>query len=119
MTISAVSGSSGELSVYFNTRRNDLLKLGEDLRSGDITAAQSDVTTIQTLGQNGPFPNGQAFLMKSRQADFDAVGQALQSHDLSAARHEFDMLAKSFGVNWTPQGSGPGAEPARSVNSTI
>ena len=97
MITSAVGNSSGQLASYFHERGVELKKLGEDLKSGDMDAAQKDVVTIQTLAQ-GILPSGNAFYLQSRQQDFDAVGRAMQSSDLSGARQAFVKLANSFGI---------------------
>lgn len=47
-----------ELQTFFNHRRSDLQQLAKDLKSGDLTAAQQDYQTLQSLGQSGPFADG-------------------------------------------------------------
>lgn len=46
---------------YFQQRQADLQQLGKDLKAGDLNAAQQDFNAIQTLAENGPLANGNAF----------------------------------------------------------
>jgi hypothetical protein len=98
MSTAAVSQSSlyQELQTYFQTRKSDLEGLGQALQSGDLTTAQQEFQSIQTLGQNGPFASGNPFQNTTREQDFQAIGQALQSGDLSGAQQAFSQLAGTF-----------------------
>jgi hypothetical protein len=98
MSTSAVSSSSlnQQLHQYFQTRASDLQQLGQDLQSGNVTGAQSDVANITSLGQSGPFPNGEPFINSTREQDFTAIGQALQSGDLAGAQQAFSDLKSTF-----------------------
>jgi|SRR5271165_565117 len=80
---------------YFHQRRADLQQLGQDLRSGDLSAAQQDFSNLQTLAQSGPF-GGDAFQLSGRQQDFSALGQALQSGDLASAQQAYSQLQSTF-----------------------
>jgi hypothetical protein len=84
---------------YFQERRADMKQLGQDLQSGNLSAAEQDFTTLQSLAQSSPF-GGDAFKVSGRQQDFAAIGAALQSGDLSAAQQAFAQLQSSF----QPQG---------------
>ncbi len=98
MSTAAVSSSSlyQQLQTYFQQRKSDLQQLGQDLQAGDLTDAQTEYNAIQTLGQNGPFANGDAFYLSNRQQDFNAIGQALQSGNLADAQQAFTQLASTF-----------------------
>jgi hypothetical protein len=98
MSTAAVSTSSiyQELQAYFQQRGSDLQQLGQALQSGDLAGAQKEYGAIQSLGQNGPFANGDAFKVSQRQQDFAAIGQALQSGDLAAAQKAFADLKSTF-----------------------
>ena len=98
MSTAAVSTSSiyQELQAYFQQRGSDLQQLGQALQSGDLAGAQQEYDAIQSLGQNGPFANGDAFKVSQRQQDFAAIGQALQSGDLAAAQKAFADLKSTF-----------------------
>lgn len=98
MSTSAVSSSSlnQSLQQYFQTRHTDLTQLSDALNSGDLTAAQTAFNNISSLGQSGPFANGQPFAIPQREQDFQAVGQALQNGDLSQAQAAFGALGGTF-----------------------
>jgi hypothetical protein len=98
MSTSPVSTSSlnQQIHEYFQTRNSDLKQLGQDLEAGNTSAAQSDFNNIVTLGQNGPLPNGEDFLVPERQQDFNNIGQALQNGNLSGAQQAFTQLAETF-----------------------
>jgi len=98
MSTAAVTGSipNEGVQAYFQQRQSDLKQLGQDLKSGDLTDAQQEYSAIQTLAQNGPFANGDAFYRSDRQQDFNALGQALQSGDLAAAQQAFSQLKGTF-----------------------
>jgi hypothetical protein len=81
---------------YLQQRQSDLQQLGQDLQAGDLTDAQTEFNTIQTLGQNGPFANGDAFSLTNRQQDFNEIGQQIQSGNLSGAQQAFAQLANTF-----------------------
>lgn len=108
MSIAAVSSNpaSQQLTTYFHQRDVDLKKLGQDLQEGDTSGAQQEFNSIQTLAQNGPLPNGEAFVLSWRQQDFANVGQALQSGNLTGAQQAFAQLAATFGDNWSPTQTG-------------
>ena len=98
----AVAASSSgsifqQLQSYRHQRVSDLAQLGKDLQSGNVTAAQSDVSALTALGQSGPYKNGATFRAANRQEDFQAIGQALQSGDLAEAQSAFASLASTFG----------------------
>jgi hypothetical protein len=104
MSTSAISPRSiqHKEEAYFRARHQDLDKLGAALESGDLAGAEQDYADIQNLGQQGPFPNGDAFLNTNREQDFQAVGEGLQSGDLTAARQAFGQLAGTFGLGVPP-----------------
>jgi acetyl/propionyl-CoA carboxylase alpha subunit len=98
MSTAAVSSSSlyQQLQSYFQQRQSDVQQLGQALQSGDLAGAQQEFTALQTLGQSGPFANGNDFKNSQRQQDFNAIGQALQSGDLAGAQQAFAQLQSSF-----------------------
>jgi hypothetical protein len=115
MSTSAISSStlSQQLQQYFHTRESDLKQLGQALQSGNLTEAQSEFNNITSLGQNGPFPDGEPFAIQQREQDFTAVGQALQSGNLQAAQQAFLQLKSTF----NPQASQ--LESATGTNSSV
>ncbi len=86
-----------QLQAYRQQRLADLTQLGQDLKAGNTSAAQQDVSTLTALGQSGPNENGQVFQRADRAQDFQAIGQALQSGDLAGAQSAFASLAGTFG----------------------
>lgn len=111
MSTSAVSTSSlnQQLHQYFQTRHSDAQQLDQALQSGNIDAAQTAFNSIVSLGQNGPFPNGEPFAIPQREQDFSAVGQALQNGDLQGAQQAFQQLQSTFSPQTSQSGSGTGS----------
>lgn len=85
-----------ELQTFFNNRRSDLRQLAKDLQSGDLTAAQQDYQTLQSLGQSGPFANGGPFGAANREKDFETIGAALKAGDLTGAQRALLALHQTF-----------------------
>jgi hypothetical protein len=98
MSTAAVSANSiyQELQSFYQQRRSDLQQLGKDLKSGDLTDAQQEYQALQTLGQSGPFANGDTFALSGRKHDFKNIGTALQSGDITAAEQALQQLGQSF-----------------------
>lgn len=118
MSTSAVSSSSlyQQLQSYFQTRSSDTQQLGEALSSGNLAAAQTAYNNITTLGQAGPFANGDAFRSTQREQDFTAIGTALQAGDLAGAQQAAAAL-KATGVNLGSQTT-PAPTPAPAASTT-
>jgi len=98
MSTAAVSSSSiyQELQSFFQTRRSDLQQLGQSLQSGDLAGAQQEYQALQTLGQTGPFANGDTFAASQREKDFQAIGTALRSGDVTGAEQALQQLHDTF-----------------------
>jgi hypothetical protein len=96
----ATSGSAAsiyeQLQAYGKQRAADLKQLGQDLKAGNLSAAQQDFATLTALGQTGPNKNGQTFGNTDRNQDFQAIGQALESGSLAGAQSAFATLESSF-----------------------
>ncbi|MGC2248243.1 MAG: hypothetical protein WA609_16670 [Terriglobales bacterium] len=115
MSTTAVSSGSiyQELQSFFQQRNSEVTQLGQDLSSGNVADAQQDFATLQSLGQSGPFANGDAFAAGNvREQDFTAIGQALQSGDLAGAQQAFAQLESTF-----KNGSGGGSDSIASAVS--
>lgn len=95
-----------QMTTYFHLRNAELIKLGENLKDGDLSAAKRDFRKIETLAQHGPLPNGDAFVLSSRQDDFSDIGRALQNGDLTGARQGFVELAATVDYKLGPTGIG-------------
>jgi hypothetical protein len=120
MSTAAVSTSSinNGLQTYFQARQADLQKLGQALQSGDLTGAKQEISAIQTLGQSGPFANGDPFKISQREQAFTAVSQALQSGDLAGAQKAFAQLKSTFHQSPAPVPS-PSPEPSPAVTVNL
>jgi len=113
MSTAPISSSSiyQELQAYFQQRNSEVTQLGQDLNSGNLANAQQDFATLQSLGQGGPFANGDVFAPRNqREQDFEAIGQALQSGNLTAAQQAFAQLESTF-----KSGGGSGSDSASSA----
>jgi hypothetical protein len=80
-----------------------------------LAGAQQEFSALQTLGQSGPFANGNDFKSSQRQQDFNAIGQALQSGNLAGAQQAFAQLASTFHPQQQQQQSNE-TQPAVIVN---
>ncbi len=98
MSTTAVSSNSiyQELRTFFQSRRSDLQHLGNDLKSGDLTKAQQDYQALQTLGESGPFANGDTFAVSRREQDLQNIGTAIQAGDLAGAKKALLQLHQTF-----------------------
>jgi hypothetical protein len=97
-TAASASSIYQQLQAYQQQRQADVTQLGQDLQSGNLTAAQTDFNTLTTLGQSGPNKNGQPFQEADRAQDFQTIGQALQTGNLSLAQSAFASLTGKFSV---------------------
>jgi hypothetical protein len=110
-----------ELKSFFDHRRSDLQQLGKDLKSGDLTAAQQDYQTLQSLGQSGPFAEGAPFGAANREKKFEDIGAALNAGDLTGARRALLALHQTFvpmNVNRHDVPSSSPAVPAKTPTPT-
>jgi len=98
MSTAAVATTSiyQEIQTFYQQRKSDLAQLGTALQAGDLNGAQQAYNTIVTLGEGGPFANGEPFRATQREQDFAAVGQALQAGDVNAAQQAFAQLEATF-----------------------
>lgn len=101
MCIPAISSSmlSQILSVQRNDQqvRSEFKQLGEDLHSGNLTQAQTDIVTLSKAASSAFGSNNS--VVKA----LNAIGQALQSGSLSSAQQAYSPLPIAL--------VGPCAEP--------
>ena len=104
----SVTGVSSSLFIYDNspipqqhpTRRmlqfkQEFQQLGEDLKSGDLSAAQSDFAKLQQIGPAAL--SDPSIQPDNRLAQaFAQLAQDLQSGDLSAAQKDYALVQKVF-----------------------
>ncbi len=88
MSLAAVSNSTqlASLQANYQQMRKEFAQLGQDLSAGNLTQAQTDFVTLSQaassqFGGNSPITKA-----------LNAIGQALQSGDLSTAQQAFSSL---------------------------
>jgi outer membrane protein assembly factor BamD (BamD/ComL family) len=101
MSVSGISSSSlyGTQTVQnnFQKAQQEFQQLGQDLQSGDISAAQSDFTTLQNLlPQVSPTTTAAAQSTNPITQAFAQLGKDLQSGNLSAAQSDFATIQQDF-----------------------
>jgi hypothetical protein len=68
--------------------RQEFQQLGQDLQSGNLSAAQADFATLQQLGPQANSAQGAASITQ----DFNQLSQDLKSGNLSAAQQDFTKI---------------------------
>jgi outer membrane protein assembly factor BamD (BamD/ComL family) len=99
----SVSGISSNLFGFSNlTAQNqaqqiqqEFQQLGEDLQSGNVSAAQSDFTTLQQLVPNSSTTSSTQSSNPLAQM-FSQLGQDLQSGNLSAAQQDYANIQQDI-----------------------
>jgi hypothetical protein len=86
-----------QLQAYHQQRQADVTQLGQDLKAGDVNAAQQEFAALTALGQTGPDKNGQTFGRADRNQDLQAIGKALESGNLAEAQSAFAALESDVG----------------------
>ncbi len=128
----SVAGIMSSLSSYISqtsstgpkTIQQDFQQLGQDLQSGDLSAAQTDFTTLQSAqaqssSSTASSPTSPSSALAS---EFTQLGQDLQSGNLSAAQSDFSTIqqtAQTQGLSG-PHPAGGGHHhhhPSSSTNS--
>lgn len=101
MSVSGISSSNlfnYENSNVQNQRQQlqqEFQQLGQDLQSGNLSAAQSDFATLQQIGSNTSSTSASASSNPLAQA-FNQLGQDLQSGNLSAAQQDFSTIQQDL-----------------------
>lgn len=101
MSVSGVSSSSlfdfNSPSVQNRIRqfRQEFQQLGQDLQSGNLSAAQTDFAALQ---QSGPQTNSTSSTQSSNPLvqDFKQLSQDLQSGNLTPAQQEYTKIRQDF-----------------------
>ncbi len=105
MAISAILGSVLQAALTQNTQskfkqfKQEFQQLGQDLQSGNIAQAQSDLVTLQ---QNSPSALRSTAAISATASGnpiaqlFSQLGQALQTGNLSTAQQAYSMLQQDF-----------------------
>jgi outer membrane protein assembly factor BamD (BamD/ComL family) len=93
MLVSGISSSNLFDSINQTTQNNmqqfrkEFQQFGQDLQSGNLSAAQSDFLTLQQLGPQSNSPIAQAF---------NQLAQDLQSGNISGAQQDFANIQQAF-----------------------
>lgn len=98
----SVSGISSSNLFSYNTQstqnniqnfKQEFEQLGDDLTSGNLSAAQSDFATLQQIGSQASLPSqgGDAISQAVQQ-----LGQDLKSGNLSAAQQDYTTLKQDL-----------------------
>src|SRR5580658_8021721 len=121
MSISALSSSLiSDLAPQhwqnpFQEIKQDFQQLASALQSGNLSGAQSAYSNIQQLLQGSPGSSSTSNSSTSTgsntlQNDFAALGQALQSGDLTTAQSAFAQLQTDFQASHQPGGASRGTQ---------
>jgi outer membrane protein assembly factor BamD (BamD/ComL family) len=101
MSVSGISSSavfnSATQSIEAKVKQfqQEFQQLGQDLQSGNLSAAQSDFVTLQQIGsQNNSAASGQG--TSSIAQAFSQLGQDLQSGNISGAQQDFANIQQAF-----------------------
>jgi hypothetical protein len=100
MSVSGISSTSffgsSTQSVLSNTQkfRKEFQQLGQDLQSGNISAAQSDFATLQQLGPQSSSASSTSKNLIAQ--EFSQLSQDLQSGNISAAQQDYTTLQQDF-----------------------
>jgi len=101
MSVSGISNTNWfnyqNQSVHNNVRqfRQEFQQLGQDLQSGNLSAAQQDFATLQQLGQK----SNTASTAQSKNPiaqDFSQLAQDLQAGDITAAQQDYTKIQQDF-----------------------
>jgi hypothetical protein len=124
MSVSAISGSGlfdySSQAVQNKTQQfqQEFQQLGQDLQSGNLSAAQTDFATLQQLApQANPASTAQSSNPIAQ--EFNQLSQDLQAGNLSAAQQDYATIQQDFQNQAAPVhhhhhhrgGGGGGANP--------
>ncbi len=99
MSVSGISSSSlasyGSQSIQnrMQTARQEFQQLGQDLQSGNLTAAQSDFTTLQ---QFGPQSGSSTQSSNPVAQDFNQLATDLKAGNTTAAQQDYTKIQQDF-----------------------
>jgi len=112
MTVSSVGSNTSAYQTSstnsFGQLFNDFKSIGSDIQSGDLTSAQSALTTFQRdlQNSNGQNPLSKLFSNNSTLGnDLTALQTALQSNDPAAAQNAFKTLTQDMQTAMKTQGA--------------
>jgi outer membrane protein assembly factor BamD (BamD/ComL family) len=98
MSVSGISSSSlfntSGVQSLFQQFQQTFQQLGQDLQSGNLSAAQSDFAALQNLGSQNSTATSQS--NSSIAQAFSQLAKDLQSGNLSAAQQDFATIQQDF-----------------------
>jgi outer membrane protein assembly factor BamD (BamD/ComL family) len=98
MSVSGISSSSlfntSGVQSLFQQFQQTFQQLGQDLQSGNLSAAQSDFATLQNLGSQNSTATSQNNSPIAQA--FSQLAKDLQSGNLSAAQQDFSTIQQDF-----------------------
>ena len=111
MSVSGISSSSlfntSGVQSLFQQFQQTFQQLGQDLQSGNLSAAQSDFATLQNLGSQNSTATSQSSSPIAQA--FSQLAKDLQSGNLSAAQQDFSTIQQDF-QNQSAQGQTESAQ---------
>jgi outer membrane protein assembly factor BamD (BamD/ComL family) len=93
-TLASMSPTSSSSSS--NPFQQDFQKLGQDLQAGNLTAAQADLTALQSLQSSTSTTSSSANTSNSVTQMLQQLGTDLQSGDLKDAQQVFSSMSQRF-----------------------
>lgn len=101
--------------TYVKERQPEIQQLDQDLKSGDLAAAQQDYNNLEALGRN-VIHKDNPFLRADRGQDFNAIGGALENGDLAGAQKAVAALESTFDRQKLPPDATSATVAGSSVN---
>ncbi|MFZ0861666.1 MAG: hypothetical protein ABR881_09865 [Candidatus Sulfotelmatobacter sp.] len=105
MSVSGISSSnlfdSSKQTIQNNIQQfqKEFQQLGQDLQSGNLSAAQSDFVTLQQLGPQGNSSSASTSAAQSNSPiaqAFNQLAQDLKSGNISGAQQDFAQIQRAF-----------------------
>ena len=100
-SLAASLGSTGSTPVqsplkeYIKERNADLAQLNKYVQEGNLSAAEQEYQTMVALGQQD-IHRDNPYFRADRATDFNAIGVALQSGDLTGAAQALQALYNTY-----------------------
>ena len=93
----STSGITSSMSSQMQQIQQEFQQLGQDLQSGNLTAAQSDFTTLQNdLPQTSSTSSSTSQSNNPIAQAFSQLSQDLQSGNLTAAQQDYSTIQQDF-----------------------
>lgn len=108
MSVSGISSSnlfdSSKQTIQNNIQQfqKEFQQLGQDLQSGNLSAAQSDFVTLQQLGPQGNSSSASTSAAQSNSPiaqAFNQLAQDLKSGNISGAQQDFAQIQRAFRIS--------------------